>query len=93
MNRSEFNALSFDEVMEKLNEEYDQITTIDILKDFIKYNIDNDNFIIAIHVLNAIWNDPNPEDSIWYDYDYSMGTLDTPTSINCKADIEHLIED
>ena len=93
MTREEFNTLSFEDVMERLNEECDQITTIDILKEFIKDNIDNDNFNVALHVLNAIWNDPNPEDSIWYDYDYSMGTLDTPTSINSKEDVEYLIYD
>lgn len=93
MTREEFNKLSFDEVMERLNEESDQITTIDILKDFIKENIDNDNFGLAVHVLNAIWDDPSPYDSIWYDYDYSMGTLDKPTSINTKEDVEHLIDD
>lgn len=93
MTREEFNTLSFDEVMEKLNEEFNQITTIDILKDYVKECIDDDNFNVAVHILNAIWNDPNPNDSIWYDYDYSMGTLDTPTSINTKEDIEHLIDD
>lgn len=93
MTREEFNKLSFDEVMERLNEECNEITHIDILKDFIKDNIDNDNFGLALHVLSAIWEDPNPDDSIWYDYDYSMGTLDTPSSINSKEDVEHLIED
>ena len=93
MTREEFKTLSFDEVMERLNEEHDNITTIDILKDFIKDKIDNDDFNVALHVLSAIWNDPNPEDSFWYDYDYSMGTLDTPTSINTKEDVEHLIDD
>ena len=31
-----YKMISFEEVMEQLNEEYDQITTIDRLKDFIK---------------------------------------------------------
>lgn len=93
MTREEFNKLSFDEVMERLYEENDNITTIDMLKEFIKYKIDNDDFNVALHVLSAIWNDPAPYDSIWYDYDYSMGTLDKPTSLNTKEDIEHLIDD
>ena len=42
---------------------------------------------------NAIWNDPNPSMSEWYDYDYSMGTMDTPVCLSEKADVEHLIED
>ncbi len=93
MTREEFNKLSFDEVMERLYEENDEITTIDMLKEFIKHKIDNDDFNVALHVLNAIWEDPTPYDSIWYDYDYSMGTLDKPTSINTKEDVEHLIDD
>ena len=36
MTRKEFEAKNFDEVMEQLNEERDDITTIDMLKEFIK---------------------------------------------------------
>lgn len=36
MTRQEFELKSFEEVMEQLNEECDSITTIDILKEFIK---------------------------------------------------------
>ena len=36
MTRKEFELKSFDEVMEQLNEECDEVTTIDILKGFIK---------------------------------------------------------
>lgn len=91
MNKDQFNTLSFDEVMQQLNEEKDTITTIDILKDFIKENIDNDNYYLALHVLNAIAEDTS--DAQWWIYDYCMGTLETPTPINDKEDIEHLIED
>ena len=47
MTRKEFEEKSFEKVMEQLNEEYDHITTIDRLKDFIKANIDEDNFNVA----------------------------------------------
>lgn len=36
MTRQEFDSKSFEELMEMLNEESDDITTIDVLKDFIK---------------------------------------------------------
>ena len=71
----------------------EKITTLDSLKEFIKEKIDEDNFCIASHLCNAIWNDPNPSMSEWYDYDYSMGTLDTPVCLSEKAHIEHLIDD
>ena len=93
MKRADFEKMSFGEVMERLNEECNSVTTIDVLKEFIKEKIDNDDFCMACHLCNAIYNDPNPDDSDWYDYDYSMGTLDTPTCISTKDDVEHLIED
>ena len=93
MTRKEFEEKSFDEVMEQLNEERDDITTIDMLKEFIKEKIDNEDFNVASHLCNAIWNDPNPDNSDWYMYDYSMGTLDTPVCLSKKEDVEHLIED
>ena len=67
--------------------------TSDMLKEFIKEKIDEDNFNIASHLCDAIWNDPNPSMSEWYDYDYSMGTMDIPVCLSEKADVEHLIED
>ncbi len=93
MTRQEFEEKSFEDVMSQLNEEYDQITTLDTLKMFIKEKIDEDNFLVASHLCNAIWNDPNPSMSEWYDYDYSAGTLDTPVCLSEKADVEHLIDD
>lgn len=92
MTKKEFNELSFDEVMQRLyNDGAGDITSIDILKDFIKEKIDNEDYYIAIPLLQAINEDT--QGSYYWDYDYSMGTLDTPTPIRSKEDIEHLIED
>jgi predicted CopG family antitoxin len=93
MKRAEFEKKSFDEVIEQLCEEGHCITTFDTLKEFIKENVDNDNFNVASHLCNAIYNEPNPNNSKWYDYDYSMGTLEKPTCISSKEDIIHLLED
>lgn len=93
MTREQYNTLDFEELMEVLNEEYDNITTRDMLKEFIKIKIDEDDWLVAKHVLDAMWDDPQCYDVEWWDYDYSMGTLDTPVSIKCKEDIEHLIDD
>ena len=91
MTREEFEKKSFEEVMEQLNEEYDHITTIDVLKEFIKEQVDNEDFNLASHLCNAIWNDPNPDMSDWYDYDYSMGTMEKPVCLSKKEDVAHLI--
>jgi hypothetical protein len=93
MTRKEFESKSFEEVMEQLNEECDDVTTIDILKDFIKEKVDSEDFYLVTHLCNAIWNDPNPSNSDWYLYDYSMGTLNSPVCVSCKEDVEHLIYD
>lgn len=93
MTRQEFESKSFEEVMEQLNEECDSITTIDILKEFIKEKIDSDDLYLVCHLCNAIWNDPDLGDSDWYLYDYCMGTLNTPVCVSKKEHVEHLIED
>ena len=93
MTRQEFEEKSFEDVMSQLSEEYDQITTLDKLKMFIKENIDEDNFNIAIRLCNAICNDPNSLMSKWYDYNYSMGMFDIPVCLSEKSDVEPLIDD
>lgn len=93
MTRAEFESKSFEEVMEQLNEECDDVTTIDILKEFIKEKVDSDDFYLVIHLCDAIRNVPNSGNSDWYLYDYSMGTLNSPICVSCKEDVEHLIYD
>ena len=93
MTKAEFESKSFDEVMEQLNGECNEITTYYSLIDYIKTELDNDNLDLALFLLDAIYNDPSPYDSVWWIYDYSMGPLQTPVNIHCKEDVEHLIKD
>lgn len=93
MTREEFESKSFEEIMEQLNEECDEVTTIDVLKEFIKEKVDNEDFNFVIHLCTCIWNDSDYSKSEWYLYDYSMGTLDIPVCVTCKEDVEHLIYD
>ena len=89
MTRIEFEKKSFKEVMEQLYEE-GEITDLDTLKKFAIDAIEKGNYFLAIHVLNAL-RKGNDED--WWDYDYSMGTLDEVVPITDKEDVEYLIED
>ena len=89
MKREEYNNKDFEEVMEQLNEEKDDITTYETLKDFAKEKIENDDLLVAIHILEALQND----DAEWYEYDYCMGTCQTPSGITKKEDITHMIDD
>lgn len=91
MTRTEFEAMSLDELIEWANENISDLTSEEILIQFAKDKIDDDNLSLAMHVLSAIYNSEEAYDDC-YLYDYSMGTLDTPTPITCKEDLEHLID-
>lgn len=92
MTREQFEEMSLEEVMEWIeeNSRYSPITHEEILIDFAKAKIDDDNIGMAIHVLGAIYN--NPYDTEYYLYEYDMGMLDTPTPITCKEDLEDWID-
>lgn len=92
MTREQFEEMSLEEVMDWIEENlrYSPITHEEILIDFAKTKIDDDNIGMAIHVLGAIYN--NPYDTEYYLYEYDMGMLDTPTPITCKEDLEDWID-
>ena len=63
----------------------------EVLIEEAKHEIDEDNMMMALHILNAIYNSDCPDGS-YYLYDRSMGTLETPTPITCKEDLEDYID-
>lgn len=89
MTRAKFEAMSFDELMEWANENLNDVTHEEILKDFAMEKMNDDDFGMVLHIVNAIYE--NPYNTIWYRYDYCMGTLQTPSPIAEKEDIEDLI--
>ena len=48
------------------------------------------NYQEKMDIINSIYE--NPYDTEWYRYDYSMGTLEIPTPVMYKEDVEDLIE-
>ena len=60
------------------------ITSIEIIKDFIKKLLDEDNFIFAEHLIVAL----NNTDAYYYDYDFSLGTFETPKPLTELEDLE-----
>lgn len=87
MTRKQFEESTLEEIMEVL-QDHDLVTNYDTLKDFAKEKVDEDMLFLAVHILNALndcWAD-------YYIYDYCMGTLDTPTAIESKDDVEHLFD-
>ncbi len=89
MTKERFETISFDELMEWANENLDDVTHEEILKEFAMDKLQDDDFGMASHIINAIYE--NPYDTEWYRYDYCMGTLQTPSPITDKEDIEDLI--
>jgi hypothetical protein len=91
MTKAKFEAMSLDELIEWSYENINDITTEDVLLDFAKSKIDDDNIYLAIHVLKAIWESGEAYNG-YYRYDYNMGTLETPRPITEKEDLEELID-
>lgn len=89
MTRKEFETMSFEDFIEWANENLDDVTDEEILKEFAINKLQNDDFNMALHIINAIYN--NPYNTEYYRYDYCMGTLQTPTPITDKEDLEDLI--
>ena len=86
MTTKELAGMSFEEAITKLWEERNTITTLETLKEYVKSEIDKDRYFLAIHILKAL---QSADDGVQYfDYDYSMGALETPTQIKTKEDLE-----
>lgn len=90
MTRAEFEAIEFDELIELMYENSYDVTSEETLKSFAMDKLQDDDFGMALYIINAIYN--NPYDTEWYRYDYSMGTLQTPSPITDKEDVEDLID-
>lgn len=88
MTRKQFEQMTFEEVINYLESEGQNITTYDTLKDFAIEKINEDNLFLAIHILEAI----NNEYADYYSYDYCMGTQEEPTAIATKEDLEDFID-
>ena len=85
--REEFEDMTLEDVMNELSD-HDDITSFDSLKDYAINLIDDNNFFLAIHILEAL----KECETDYYIYDYCMGTLTSPTAIEEKEDVEHLFD-
>lgn len=56
--------------------------TYEDLKDFAVDKIQNDNILVATHILNAL----NDHNASYYNYDDCMGTLDAVAPITTKGE-------
>lgn len=91
MKREQFEQMTFDELVEWAYENVDDVHTEGGLIGMAKHELNNENLRMAIHILTAIYESDCPDDS-YYLYDRGMGTLETPTPITCKEDLEEYID-
>lgn len=91
MKREQFESMTLEELLEWAYENVDDIHSEEVLIEMAKHEIDEDNLKMAMHILNAIYESDSPDDS-YYLYDRCMGTLETPTPITCKEDLEDYID-
>lgn len=91
MTREQFEEMSFEELLEWAFDNIDDIHSEETLKEMVKREVEEDSFKMALHILTAIYESDCPDGS-YYIYDRSMGTLETPTPITCKEDLEDYID-
>ena len=89
MTIKELHSKNFNDAVEELAQIDDSITTYETLISFAKENIDNGNLFLSIHILKTLWEKP----AEFYDYDYNMGTLETPTPLLLISDLEDYCEE
>ena len=89
MKVKELYTMNFNDACEKLSEQTDLITTYESLKDFAIHMIQEDHLYLARHILEAIHSSP----ADYYDYDYSMGALETLTALTLTFDLLDYCDD
>lgn len=88
MTKQELRGKKFEEAAALLEAESDLVTTRQSLIEFVLYNITEERFFLAIHILSAL----NECPADYYSYDYCMGTLETPTPLATIEDLEDYCE-
>lgn len=91
MTREQFEEMSFEELLEWAYDNIDDIHSEETLLEMAKHEINEDSLKMALHILQAVYESDCPDGS-YYLYDRSMGTLETPTPITCKEDLEDYID-
>ena len=91
MTREEFNNMPFEELIDWAYDNIDNVHSEETLIELVKDELNENNFKMALHILQAIYDSDAPEGS-YYIYDRSMGTLEAPMPITCKADLEDYVD-
>ena len=87
MTREKLEKMSYDELINYCIDNLNCFTNHDDLKDYAIEQIEMENLNVAIHILECI----NEENTYYFIYDYSMGTLETPRAIYSEEEMIDLI--
>ena len=79
---------NFGNKMEWLLENVDSVHTYEDMCDMVKEKIDDGQLFCALHILEAV----SKEEADYYEYDWNMGTLETPTAID-EEYADYLLEE
>ena len=90
MTKTEFEKCTLSEALDYAYDNIYELTTEDMLIEFAKKKLDEENIGLALHILGAIYNSEEAYNG-YYLYDYSLGTLSTPRPVTCKEDLEDYI--
>jgi hypothetical protein len=90
MTRTEFEEMDIYDLIEWADENIYEFTDEEMLISFAKNKIDEDNIGMAVHILSAVYESDRAIQGRYF-YDYSLGTISTPTPLTCKEDFEDYI--
>ena len=82
--------LDFDTAIEQLMETHNDITTLDILKEYMQAKLNEDYFYLIAHLADALHNSAS---AFYYSYDYSRGAFATPYPLTDLYNLEQFCTD
>lgn len=90
MEKVDFKMLEIDEMFDYLVDEVgvNDLWRADDLKEYAIAQVRNDNLNVAIHILNYMYYN----ESYYYHWDCTMGTMEELQAISCEEDIIDLVE-
>lgn len=80
---------TFDEIISDNRDDFYTIIDRESLLDFAIYQINEGRLFLARHILDAV----DTDYADWYNYDASMGTLETPTPVDDVNDLYDYVDD
>jgi hypothetical protein len=92
LTRKQYEEMDLYDLIEWAEENVYDFTDEEMLIEFAKAKLDNEDIGTAVHILSAIYNSEEAINGRYF-YDYNMGTCETPVPLTCKEDFEDFVVD